>query len=361
MINTNHKYQSFLNARVVLNFIFFFVIFSIILLGNQLYLVLSKSLNTGIYLTEVMPLIFMKYIRDLPFTISLSFCLALTYTLQKLYKLSELIILYNAGIGDKKLYQMISPVIIFITLITLVLSTHFSPLAIKSINNIKENASSRPEYIFFKEGVFQNFQNKKIIFFSPIIESKDENQIMKDVFVLSKEDGRLILADSAKKIFNETTGSVYLSLFDGKIYKNLGQSIDSVNTIISTFKKFDLLLFDPSSVDIELNPLTFESMNLIKLIDSNEPRSVVEFFYRFSVPLALLIIRLMSIQLSRVNPRNTKNFSIGYVLLGYVSYYNMLLNYREIKDVDTSQAFLYFLVPHMLFGLIIYIIHSLRK
>jgi len=109
----NSKIFIYLTKRIVLSFFAIFTILTFIIFGNQLFLVLNQSLKVGFVSSELLPYMSLKVLRDMPFIISLGFSLAITFSLNYLYKNSEMVILNNAGIGDKQTIRLLSPLIIF--------------------------------------------------------------------------------------------------------------------------------------------------------------------------------------------------------------------------------------------------------
>ena len=175
-----------------------FFILVLIVFGNQFFLVISQSLNEGYYSSEIFPLMILKLVRDLPFIVGLAFILAITYSINRLYKTSQAVILLSSGISDLKIFKLILPTIISITILISLFSLYFVPLVKEKIELIKLNASERPEYIFMKEGIFQNFQNGENTFYVEEISTiqDSDNQKLKNIFLYSKINDKLILANT---------------------------------------------------------------------------------------------------------------------------------------------------------------------
>jgi len=354
----NNKISKFLTSEVLSSFFPFFLVLSLIIFGNQFFLVLGKSVSDGLIASEILPIMSLKYFRDLPMVIILSFSLSLTYSLNKLYKSSELIILPNAGIGDFGIFKILSPLIFVFTVFVLSLSVFLSPLANKKAAEIKESAKIRPDYISFKESVFQTFEEQDITFYSADIDSKNNSQFFKDVFLYFPEDKKVILSNSGKK-FSDEKNNVYLRLFNGRIYQNIDSgNIDNLS--ITSFSSFDALMFNPSNVEREYTD-SVEYKELKDLIVSNDLKNITEIMFRFSFPISLILMSVLSIQLSRTNPRSKKNFALGLGLITYITYFYLLLNIKQIEYLDLNQIFIIFTSTHMFFLALVFIISILRN
>ena len=358
MNSLNKKISRYLTSEILISFFSFFLVLSLIIFGNQFFLVLGKSVTDGLIASEIFPLMSLKYLRDLPMVIILSFSLSLIYSLNKLYKSSELVILPNAGIGDFGIFKMLLPLILVFTVFVLSLSVFLSPLANKKAAEIKESAKIRPDYIFFKESFFQTFEEQGVTFYSEDIDSNNNSQFFKDVFLYFPLDKKVILSNSGEK-FSDENNNVYLRLFDGRIYQNI-DSENKDNLAITSFGNFDVLVFNPSSVEKEYTD-SVEYKELRDLIVSHDLKNITEIMYRFSFPISLILMSVLSIQFSRTNPRSKKNFAIGLGLITYIAYFYLLLNIRQIEYLDLNQIFIIFTSTHMFFLALVFIISILRN
>jgi len=360
MRRNNQKIYIYLRNQITWATLFFFLVLSLIIFGNQFYLVLNQSISKGYLGSELFPLIFFKYARDTPFLFSLSFSMALIYTLNKLYKKSELIVLFNAGIGDLQIFKILFPIIFPAIIFVSFFSIYMSPEAVNKINTFKNYAELRPDFIFFKERSFQSFNDNDLTFYTSKIKSKDDDQLMSNVFLHSKKDNRIILSKTGKKFIDEKTGVVYLSLFDGNIYKNIDYKIDK-DASATSFRKFNFLLFDPSENYVKEIHLSYKEKSLKELLKSFDLGNVLELIYRFSIPFSLLLMSFLSVQFSKINPRNKRNFALGYGLITYIIYYNLLMYLRESEPKDVLDIVISFISTHSILFFLIFIIYFLRK
>jgi len=350
----------FLLNKILFNFFSFFLIFSLILFGNQFFLVLNQSLHQGLFHSELLPLMTLKYFRDLPFIISLSFIMSLIFTLNKLYKSSELLIFENAGYGNIKIFKVLSPLILVITSIVFILNSFLVPYFKERAEALKDNAKSRPDYIFFKDGVFQTFNNGETTFFSPDIKFIDEteNQLLNKVFIFTND--KITIANRGLKETNQDLGEVYLRLFDGKTYENFG-NLSSAKLKISKFNKIDILLHEYSEEKIGKKYFHPEHKGLFDL-DLYSNQELSEFLYRLSGPIALILMSILGIFVSKTNIRHKKNLSLGYGLIAYITYYNANIYFKNYTEKLESEILLYSLTPHLifLFVLIIFYLYSIN-
>ena len=338
-------------SNIVLKFflVFLFILF-LIIFGNQIFLVINQSLKQGLFASEMFPLILMKALRDTPFLISLSFSLSIIYALNKLYKSSEMFILINAGLSEMKLVKILSPLIFLLFLVVLILTTSIVPSINYKIDLIKQEAKLRPDYIFFQEGVFQNFSETNITFFSPniIFSDGESSQTLQNIFLHDQDNNKIILAESGTKDIDRIEGRVFLNLFDGNIYENLDLESNK-SPLITNFKKFKLKIFDQKNLKSEHTSPQSESKTILNILYSKENKDNQELLYRISIPLSLMLMSVISVFISRTNPRSKRNYSLGFGLLMYIGYYNMIIYFKQAETFATVDNLLNFIALHGLF------------
>jgi len=354
-LNAKRKliFKKFLATKIIKNFFAILSIISLIIFANQFFLVLSQSMTEGLFTSELIPMMLLKLFRDLPFIISLSIVLAVIYSFNGLYKTTELIVLKNAGIADSELIRFILPLIIVFSLFTLFWTIYLMPIIKTEIEILKENARSRPDYIFFKEGTFQNFKEQGITVFSSKIQNLDdsENQNLKNVFIFSDAQKKLILANTGNKLIDKTSENVFLDLFNGKIYEGINSDEDK-SISVSEFDILTIKLFDNSSKNLkfELNNAEFKSF--VDLLDGKK-ENIRELLYRISIPISLFLMTLFSVIISKTNPRKQRNFSIAYGLIIYILYFNLLIFFKDIEIFYNYELIINFIIPHLIVILVI--------
>jgi len=86
-----------------------------------------------------------------------------------------------------------------------------------------------------------------------------------------------------------------------------------------------------------------------------------ELMYRISVPISVFVMIFFAILLSKHNPRNKRNFGIGYTLITYIAYYNLMIYVYEISGELKEGIVLNFLLVHIIFAIYLSAILFYRK
>jgi len=347
----DHQISNYFYKQIIKSFISISFVLILIIFGNQIYIVIKNSVSEGLIGPEIFQIIFLKLLRDTNFIFNLSFILALISVLNKLYKSSEMVVVKAAGVGDVRLIKILSPLIIFFVVLSSINSLFFSPIFKEEIERIKESAKLRPEFIFFKEGTFQDFQNGNITFFaSNIIDKLDsQNQDLENVFLYSKNEDKITVAENAQKIVNPYDGSVYLNLFNGKTY---GSFMEDANLSYTDFQSLEMKIYAGKTENI--NKTSIESKSVFDL-NISIPKELSELLYRISSPISLVILSLISIFIARTEPRNKRNLSIGYGIFFFLIYYYIINYSKSIVGPDLITIFQSFLITHIIFFFVLFV------
>jgi len=343
---------SFINKKILTNFFVIFFILSLIVFGNQFFIVLSQSLDKGLFGNEIYSLIFLKFIRDAPFLISFSLILSIVFTFNKLYKSSEAIILHSAGKGALDFFKIIFPIVITTTVLISFLIGYIVPSVKLEIYNITDRAKSRPDYIFFQEGLFQSFQNNEITMFISEIDNVKEadNQVLKNIFIYSNENKRIIIAKTGSKSVS-LNGDVHLDLFDGSIYQQLRDS-NNISSV-TNFEKYFIKIFSLDSSE-RIFSSSSEMKDFISLFSDSNNEDLGEITYRISFSIATFILSLLSVFFSKTNNRSRINFSVGYLVIFFISYYNMVIIAKSSLGNGATSFLSSLVMPHLFFILLIF-------
>jgi len=347
--------SNYLISKIIYNFSGIFLILSLIIFGNQFFLVAKESVEYGFLTSEIFPLVLLKLLRDFPTLFNFSVFAAIVVTLKRLGDSSEKIILHSNSIGDYQIFKLISKFVFFALTISLLGSLFLSPLAKNEINNLKLNSSNRPEYIFLKEGQITEFDNN-IIFAEQIIPSENSEDLIKIYLIKSDEwKQKVITAPSGKKIIDQNN-NIKLQLFNGSIYEI---SDNAYVEQISQFKYYESSLFVENSVKHN-NSDKLESKNLFELLSDSSRQDLIELNLRISQPISLLILTIIGVAISASNPKKTSNKSILTGLIFFIVYFNLIFFFKDLADEESNNLYILFAIPHIIFLIIVFIIFNLK-
>ena len=325
------NYQNNIISKYLLrNLIAFFVaisfIISLLVFGNQFVLTVQESVEHGIPVIELMPLISYNMLRDIPIILTLSLFLAIIISISQLYKNSEAVVMNSIGLGERDFIGFIQPMVILCFILIFYLTIFAVPWAKQQKSLAESQTANSSEFSFITEGKFESFKNGEIVFYaaeSEIIDTDDE-QNMEEVFIYSAGNGSptIVLASEAKKYTDAQSKSVYLRLKNGIRYEGLP---GDKNINILDFELYDLEII---SGDIQKSIMNFseiEEMTSINLLSQKNLLAKAEMQWRFSQPISILLLSVFGVFLGKSSPRTGKGINLIIGIIIFMLYNNGLL------------------------------------
>jgi len=325
------NYQNTIISRYLLRnlIVFLFAIsfvIGLLVFGNQFVLTVQESVEHGIPIVELMPLIGYNMLRDIPIILTLSLFLSIIVSISQLYKNSEAVVMNSIGLGEKSFISFIQPIVILSFILIFCLTIFVVPWAKQQKSLAESKTVNASEFSFITEGRFESFKNGEIVFYaaeSSIANSSGE-QNMEEIFIYSLGDDSpiIVLAAEAKKYTDAQSKSVYLRLKDGIRYEGVpgDKNINILN--------FDLYDLEIVSGDIQKKILNFseiEEISSIDLLRQDSLFAIAEMQWRFAQPISILILSIFGVFLAKSSPRTGKGINLIIGVIAFMLYNNGLL------------------------------------
>ena len=338
------------------------LVVGIIVFGNQFVLMAQESIERGIPIEELIPLINYNMIRDFPLILSLSLFLAIILAVTQLYKNSEAIVMNSLGLGDKQFIIFLRPLVAVSFLILLLLTTSAVPWSKQQKYLIEEENKSASEFSFIKEGEFEEFKDGEIVFYaskSSTPDSKTE-QYMEEIFIYAKsnENSLIVLATEAIKFTDPETRHVYLRLRDGTRYQNMA-GLDSKN--ILDFDQYDLQIISGDMQNTVTQYAAIEGVNTLELFKGEGPLVSAELQWRLSPPISLLILSALGVLLGKASPRSGRSIGLLIGVVVFMLYNNVLLIAKNSVERGELDPIIGLWSVHLLVILLTFIFYQLRN
>ncbi len=294
----------------------FAILIGIVVL-SQLVRLLGDAVS-GVLAVEGVPVLMgFAALNYMAVLLSLSMFLAVLLTLSRSYRDSEMVVWFSSGIG---LTRWIGPVLSFalpIVGVIALLSLVLSPWAITQAEEYKNRLSSRDDVTAATPGVFRESGNGDRVYFIENIDT--EKSRIKNIFVQSMLHGKMGTV-AAREGVQETApnGDRFLVLLNGTRYEGTPGQAD-----------FRVLQFDRYAMRIETEemrrpPPRLQSLSTLELLAKPDSWNISELEWRLSLPLSALVLALLAIPLSYVNPRAGRSFSLIAAVVIFFVYYNSI-------------------------------------
>jgi len=288
-----------------------------IALTTRLIRLLGQAAGGKIPSDAVVAFLGFSALNLLPVLLSLTLFISVLLALNRSWRDSEMVIWFNSGLS---LAAWIRPVLIFaapLVALIAVLSFFISPWSAQKSEQYRSRIDSRDDISRVEPGMFGESRNSERVFFVESI-AGDKTSVQ-NVFVNSTQHRRTGVMMSERG-FTEfaPNGDRFLVMLSGRRYVGIPGSAD-----------FRLMEFERYATRIQTKEgdepvATHKSTSTLGLIESPTRNNLGELLWRVGVPASALILALLAIPMSFVNPRAGRSVNLLFALLTYMVYSNLL-------------------------------------
>ncbi len=275
-------------------------------------------------------------LSTLPVLLSLTLFIAILTTLTRSYRDSEMVVWFSSGLS---LTAWLRPVLTFalpIVLVVAALTFVIAPWASKKSEEFDARIQARDDVARVNPGVFGESSGGDRVFFVESV-SGDRNAVQ-NVFVDSvqhQRDG--VMVSAAGRTETAKNGDRFLVLENGRRYDGQPGEAD-----------FRVMEFDRYAARIETKESapgdeSYRSMSSVPTLDLIANPSAAyrgELVWRVGIPLSALLLALLAIPMSFVNPRAGRSANLLLAMFAYMVYSNLL----SISQARVAQGSLSFAV-----------------
>jgi lipopolysaccharide export system permease protein len=342
----------YLTKQVSLTFVAIMLVFCFMMVGRTFLEILNKAYEVGISVDVLFNLSLLKFIFDFEILLLLSIFLGVLITLTRLYQDSEITVLNASGISEGQLIKMVAPIIIFVSILVGIFSLELIPWAHQQSEKLLNVSKNK---IIIKAGKFQEMDNV-LLYVSETSELNGLEQ-MKDIFSQIEIDGKkvFIVAKTANRRNEKSTGDIYLQLQNGKRYH--GFNSQNKQHIIS-FKNYEVRLFKNNNKQTHSGNLRLKSNK--ELLTLNTYQSRAEFESRLARPISALLLSIIAVLFAKVSSRQVKGLGILKGILVFITYNNLLVLGKELLENGEVPLFVGLWWVHLLMVGLIYLMFDFR-
>ncbi len=292
-----------------------FTILLVIVVLSQLIRLLGDAVSGVLAEEGVMTLMGFAALNYLPVLFSLSLFLSVLLTLTRSYRDSEMVVWFCSGIGltrwIRPVMWYVLPVVVVIALLSLVLS----PWARSNAEEFKHRLNSRDDISAATPGVFRESGRGDYVYFIENVNVGTSR--IGNIFVQSIQNGKMGTV-VAKEGLQQTmpNGERFLVLLNGTRYEGAPGQRDYK---IVQFERYAMRI-ETVEARRDISPL--QSWSTLKLLQNPSPLTIAELEWRLGMPLGALLLALLAIPLSFVNPRAGRSLNFIVALVIYTIYNN---------------------------------------
>jgi len=294
-----------------------FLILLAITVTTQLIRMLGWAAQGMIPTDGLLILLGLAALRYLPILLSLTLFISVLAALTRAYRDSEMVVWFSSG---RSLVAWLKPVLWyslpFVLLIAL-LSLALSPWAVRKAEEFRHQLDNRDDVAAISPGVFKESKHADRVYF--VEKLTDNLSMVANIFVHSKQNEQTGVMVAARG-FAETlpNGDRFLVLLDGRRYEGTPGSAE-----------YKITEFERYAIRIETEEATkyfptSSSAPTEELLSDLSTRNQGELIWRFGIPISALLLSLLAVPMSFVNPRAGRSLNLILAVLLYMIYSNLL-------------------------------------
>ena len=256
-------------------------------------------------------------LTTLPVLLSLTMFIAVLLTLTRSWRDSEMVIWFTSGLP---LTAWLRPVMTFALpqiAVILVLSFFISPWAAQMSDQYQSRVAARDDVTRVNPGVFGETGNKERVFFVESVSG--DAKTVQNVFVssLQQQKGGVSMSRTGH---TETApnGDRFIVLERGRRYEG---SPGEAEYRITEFERYDTRI---ETSEGEQPVVTAKQLPTWILVTNPTAQNLGELVWRFGIPVSALVLVLLAIPISFVNPRAGRSANLLFALFTYVVYSNLI-------------------------------------
>ncbi len=310
--------RRYLVREIVVPVLVVTVILLTIFASHRVALLLADALSTGLSGRIIFLLLALKLVYSLDIILPIALYLGTLIAFGRLYSDREMTAFEACGVPERRIVGTVLLVAGVFALGIGGLSLYVKPWAAQLGEHVREQAESLVDVSGVSPGRFHELTGGRGVIY--VARLGPEARRLKDVFIDSRRRGtdQVYLARTGHLHFDAGTGRRTIVLENGYRYDS-GPAGSAYRVV--RFRRLTAWL-RRSSANERVRQRS--AMSTTGLLASSDPRDRAELEWRLSMPVATLILALLAVPLSRMNPRQGRYARVFMAILVYAVYYNLL-------------------------------------
>lgn len=310
MIIIRYLVRDTLKSQLAILFILLLIFFC-----QKLVRILSSVVEGDIPTNLILTLLGLGVPDMVRLILPLSLFLGISMTLGRLYTESEIIVMHACGLGKGVIVYAVM-ILVFITAVLAAVNVIWlGPWSSRYQSEVTQNARSNPGTAALASGKFQPYNDGNMVLF---IESAKGSQFGHMFLAQLRPNGHarpsVVLADSGH-VDLRADGSQVVTLDKGTRFEGTALLRDFR---ITDFENYQAVIDHKATV---LDPNDADQASFRDLFDSSVPEFHGELHWRLTLIFSVVIMALMVIPLSVVNPRQGRLLSMLPAMLLYLIFF----------------------------------------
>jgi lipopolysaccharide export system permease protein len=312
MIFRRAAVREFAGSAAAISMALLFIMMTVVLIR-----LLSQAAGGRVPADAVLALIGFSTLNHLPVVLALSSFVAVLMSMSRSYRDSEMVVWFASGLP---LTSWINPVLRFaipVAAAVAVMSLFLSPWAQQQAGEYRKRLENRDEVSRVSPGVFRESTDSHRVFFVESLD-KDAGRVS-NVFISAVQNGKQNVTVAAEGIIQTAkNGDRFVVLLNGRRYEGEPGAADYR---VMHFERYSVRIEPKEVGELELTARVMPTMDLMAKPGN---ASSGELVWRIGLPIATVVLALLAIPLSFVNPRAGRTNSLVFAVLTFTVYLNLL-------------------------------------
>jgi lipopolysaccharide export system permease protein len=278
---------------------------------------LGRAAGGSLAPEAVLVILGFSVVNYLPVLLSVTLFVATLLTLTRMARDSELVVWQSVGLGAtawlRPLLTVALPLAAFIALVSLFVG----PWSVQKMDEYRSQVESREDVSAVAPGVFkENKQADRVYFVESLGLAGDS---VNNVFVRSEQNGKLgIVVAKQGSHYVAPNQDRFLVMDSGRRYEGTAGQGDYR---MMQFERY-LLRIEPFEAHMVVPSV--KALPTLALLLHPTPDGLAEVQWRAALPIGAVLLALLAIPMSYVNPRSGRSFHLIAAVLVYMIYSNLL-------------------------------------
>jgi lipopolysaccharide export system permease protein len=316
----------------------------VILVSNALGRVLADIADGDIPRQALWPVLLSQSISILSLLLPIALFLGIVFAFGRMYKDHEIVVMNACGIGYREFYKPVALILLPVLIFSAYTSLWLNAQVQRQAQAIVDHGENQHEFQQIRSGQFNQSKSGDLVFFMESI--SDDRLELQDIIISQARDDYRVLetADSGRQKIEEKTGDLFLVVGPGERYE--GRPGAAEHKIVS-FDQHGILMENKSRSSSTHK--RSDQMTLAELWASERVAHRAELHWRIALPVVLLVLGLVAVPLSYIAPRKGRFGKVGYALLIYILYFNLMAFTRAQLEAGSFPFTLNFWWVHLAF------------
>lgn len=253
----------------------------------------------------------------------LTLFLGLFITLSRLHSESEIVVMHACGLGKIVLIRVALVLSIITAFFAALNVIWISPWSYRHQAKILLEVKANPSITSLLSGQFQSSRHGNYVLFLGIVKEKKCKNIFFAQLKLNNKSPSYILIANKAHIFRREDGSQIITLYKGTKYE--GSALPQ-RFRITQFSKYQAII---NHQLVSINNNDAEQFSIKTLWKTSSPEACAELHWRLTVVVSIVIMAIMVVPLSAVNPRQGRMLSIIPAMMLYLIFFLLQTSLRS--------------------------------